>query len=206
MTKLTGALTGAAAVTAVLTAGMSAAAAQVAVTAQGAPAGPAAMVAAAGLTRPAQALPAWPVLREGRNPLWPPVTVRSVQYLLDARGARLGTDGVFGPKTRAAVLVFQRAHRLPANGVVARATWLDLIMTVRPGSKGQAVRAVQDQINFRNGRNGHTLDVDGVFGAKTEAVVLAFQRAMATQVPGFAADGIVGPQTWQALVSGALSG
>jgi hypothetical protein len=27
----------------------------------------------------------------------------------------------------------------------------------RKGSTGQAVRAVQDQINFRNNKNGHTL-------------------------------------------------
>jgi peptidoglycan hydrolase-like protein with peptidoglycan-binding domain len=29
---------------------------------------------------------------------------------------------------------------------------------------------------------------------------------MSGQVPGFAVDGIVGPQTWQALVTEALSG
>jgi hypothetical protein len=30
----------------------------------------------------AQALKPWPVLSEGRNAIWPPVTVLSLQYLL----------------------------------------------------------------------------------------------------------------------------
>jgi hypothetical protein len=32
-------------------------------------------------------------------------------------------DGVFGPKTRAAVVAYQRAHRLPATGVVNARLW-----------------------------------------------------------------------------------
>lgn len=148
----------------------------------------------------------WPVLREGKNPDSPPATVRSLQYLLDAHGARLAADGAFGPKTKAAVVKFQRAHRLPANGVVRAATWKALIITVRLGSHGYAVRAVQDQANFRNLKDGHSLDVDGIFGPKTRAWVVGFQKAMRTMVPGFAVDGIVGSQTWAALVSEALSG
>lgn len=154
----------------------------------------------------AQALQPWPVLREGPNAMWPRVTVRSSQYLLNARGAKLVVDGVFGPKTKAAVIAFQRSHGLVANGVVAAATWRKLIVTVRLGSAGSAVRAVQDQINFRNLKNGRTLVVDGIFGPRTDTAVRAFQHAMSVEIPGFAVDGIVGPQTWQALVTEALSG
>jgi peptidoglycan hydrolase-like protein with peptidoglycan-binding domain len=32
--------------------------------------------------------------------------------------------------------------------------------------------------NFRNNKNGHTLAVDAIFGPKTMAAVIAFQRAM----------------------------
>lgn len=154
----------------------------------------------------AQALQPWPVLKQGTNSVWPHVTVRSLQYLLNTRGARLAVDGQYGPLTRAAVLAFQRSHGLPATGVVNAATWLRLVVTVRQGSTGPAVRAVQDQINFRNNRNGYTLNVDGIFGPKTATAVRAFQRAMSAEVRGFAVDGIVGPQTWQALVTEALSG
>lgn len=151
-------------------------------------------------------LPSWPVLRQGSNAQWPRATVRSLQYLLDARGAKLAVDGAFGPLTNAAVVAFQRAHRLPANGVVDAATWRALVVTVQYGSRGYAVRAVQDQANFRNLKDGRSLVVDGIFGPKTKAWVVAFQNAMKTEVPGFQVDGIVGPQTWQALISEALSG
>jgi peptidoglycan hydrolase-like protein with peptidoglycan-binding domain len=161
--------------------------------------------AAAAVTE-AQALQPWPVLRQGPNTQWPRVTVRSLQYLLNARGARLSVDGAFGPKTKAAVVKFQRSRHLTSDGVVGAATWRALIVTVQRGSTGPAVRAVQDQINFRNLRNGHTLNVDGIFGPNTALAVRAFQRAMAAEIPGFGVDGIVGPQTWQALVTEALSG
>ena len=90
--------------------------------------------------------------------------------------------------------------------MVRAPTWRALLVTVQRGSAGPAVRAVQDQINFRNLKDGRTLVVDGLFGPKTEASVRAFQKAMAAGVTGFGADGIVGPQTWQALVSEAVSG
>ena len=155
---------------------------------------------------PAQALQPWPVLQQGPNNSWPKVTVRSLQYLLNARGAKLAVDGAFGQKTRAAVVAFQRAHHLTADGVVRAATWRALVVTVHRGSTGPAVRAVQDQINFRNNRNGHTLNVDGIFGPRTETVVRAFQQAIAHEIRGFPVDGVVGPLTWQALVTEALAG
>ena len=148
----------------------------------------------------------WPELRQGSNSAWPQATVRSLQYLLNAHGAKLTVDGVFGPKTKAAVVAFQHAKGLSASGVVQASTWRALVVTVHRGSSGPAVRAVQDQINFRNLKDGRTLAVDGRFGPKTEASVRAFQKAMAAEVAGFRVDGIVGPRTWQALVSEALSG
>ena len=157
-------------------------------------------------TATAQALQPWPVLKQGANSGWPKVTVRSLQYLLAAHGAKLTADGVFGPQTRLAVVAFERARHLTADGVVRAATWRALLVTLKRGSTGPAVRAVQDQANFRNGRNGHSLDVDGQFGAKTAAWVRAFQSAIAQEIPGFPVDGIVGPLTWQALVTEALSG
>jgi peptidoglycan hydrolase-like protein with peptidoglycan-binding domain len=138
----------------------------------------------------------WPVLRQGANSTWPQVTVRSLQYLLDAHGARLPADGAFGAQTMAAVAAFQRAHHLTADGVVGAQTWADLIVTVKLGSTGYAVRAVQDQGNYRAAKFGVTVAVDGLFGPTTQLFVGAFQTA-----DGLTADGVVGTVTWQALVN-----
>ncbi len=48
--------------------------------------------------------------------------------------------------------------------------------------------------------HGHNLTVDGIFRSGTDAAVRGFQ-----QQKGLAVDGIAGPSTWQALVSGMLS-
>ena len=135
------------------------------------------------------------MLQQGPNSLWPHATVRSLQYLLRARGASIAVDGVFGSQTRAAVVAFQRSHHLVVDGVVGSHTWNSLRITVGQGSRGETVRAVQDPINFRKLRNGHTLDVDGVFGPKTRRAVIAFQQIMAFDIKD------VGSQTWPPLVN-----
>ena len=141
----------------------------------------------------------WPLLRRGSSGQ----PVRSLQYLLRARGLSVSVDGAFGRQTDAAVRAFQRSRGLVADGVVGPRTWNRLLVTVRLGSRGAAVRAVQDEFQFRNLSGDPTLgvQVDGVFGAQTDRAVRAFQRAV-----GLTADGIVGPMTWNQLIGGALAG
>jgi peptidoglycan hydrolase-like protein with peptidoglycan-binding domain len=148
----------------------------------------------------ATTLPPWPVLGRGSPDASFPVTVRSLQYLLNAHGARVAVDGVFGSGTDAAVRAYQRTHGLLVDGVVGPATWSSIIVTVKRGSTGAAVRAVQDQLTDRR---WVILAVDGVFGAKTEAAVREFQRLLSLQMP-FTVDGVVGPKTWRALVTGLI--
>jgi peptidoglycan hydrolase-like protein with peptidoglycan-binding domain len=62
--------------------------------------------------------------------------------------------------------------------------------TLRPGSRGDAVRLLQQALNT----TGAGLATDGIFGPATEAAVRAFQVTN-----GLTADGIVGPQTWRRL-------
>ena len=134
--------------------------------------------------------------------------VRTLQYLLRARNHPVDVDGIFGPKTDAAVRAFQMDKHLAVDGIVGPATWRALILTVRRGSHGDAVRGVQEEFQFRNlsGDPSKGPKIDGDFGPKTDAAVRAFQQALHAGIPSIAVDGIVGPVTWQALVSGMLAG
>ena len=56
--------------------------------------------------------------------------VKSLQHLLLSRGCSLpkyGVDGDFGIETRAAVITFQRAAKIEADGIVGPVTWAALI-------------------------------------------------------------------------------
>ncbi len=140
----------------------------------------------------------WPVQKNGSSG----EPVRSVQYLLRAHGHTVTADGIFGPATEATVRAFQSAAGLAADGVVSNLTWPALVVTVRRGSTGEAVRAVQSQAQFRNlsGDPSTGVQVDGVFGPRIEAFVHGFQQAL-----GLVVDGIVGPVTWNHLVREELS-
>ena len=93
------------------------------------------------------------------------------------------------------------------TGVVGPITWAALVVQVKAGSQGDAVKGVQEEFQFRNqsGDPGTGPQVDGIFGPTTEAAVRGFQQALAADIPAVKVDGVVGPVTWQALVSGMLS-
>lgn len=145
----------------------------------------------------------WPLLKKGatNHP------VATLQYLLRARGGAVTVDGDFGPTTDAAVRTFQQQATLTVDGVVGPKTWGALIVIVRKGDKGEAVRGVQEEFAFRNGSGDPDLglQVDGDFGPDTDEAVRGFQKALSLDVHSVSVDGIVGPVTWQALVSGMLS-
>jgi peptidoglycan hydrolase-like protein with peptidoglycan-binding domain len=140
----------------------------------------------------------WPVVRQGDQGH----PVRTLQHLLRAHGKTVAVDGIFGPKTAGAVREVQQQHQRIVDGAVGPQTWPVVVVQVARGSSGDAVRGAQEEFQFRNlsGEPGKGLQIDGVFGPLTEAAVKGFQEAVGT-----AADGIVGPITWRALVSGMLS-
>jgi peptidoglycan hydrolase-like protein with peptidoglycan-binding domain len=146
----------------------------------------------------------WPVVATGHNGH----PVKTLQFLLRARGHTVAVDGIFGPQSDAAVKAFQTSKGLASNGTVDSITWTALIIQVKKGSSGDAVRGVQEEFQFRNesGDPNKGVQVDGIFGPQTDSAVRGFQHAVSLDVSSVAVDGIVGPITWQALISGMLSG
>jgi peptidoglycan hydrolase-like protein with peptidoglycan-binding domain len=132
----------------------------------------------------------WPTTRQGSTDH----PVQTLQYLLLAHGHTVTVDGVFGSETGAAVRAVQRAKNLPDDGVVDAATWRALLVPVRPGMRGSAVRGLQEEFALAG--------ADGIYGPKTEAAIRDLQRTIRASGGAVEVDGVVGPQTWQALVSG----
>ena len=145
----------------------------------------------------------WPLVRQEDQDH----PVRTLQDLLRQSGNTVTVDGVFGPLTDQAVRSFQQAKHLTVDGIVGPQTWGALVVTVRRGSTGDAVKGVQEEFQFRNlsGDPSKGLAIDGNFGPKTEAAVRGFQQALHADIPSVVVDGVVGPMTWQALVSGMFS-
>ena len=138
----------------------------------------------------------WPVVQNGSQGH----PIRTLKFLLRARGHNLAVDGI-----------------MTADGVVVPQTWSALIIQVKKGNSvapenppiarsSDAVRGVQEEFQFRSGEPGKGLTVDGIFGPQTDSTVRGFQHALSLDIPSVTVDGIVGPVTWQALVSGMLSG
>lgn len=145
------------------------------------------------------------VLRRGST--GPDVT--GWQRILAGAGHRLVVDGIFGPDTEAATRAFQRQLGVEVDGIVGPAThqatarllaWLAAARpipavppfagTVRRGSTGPTVRAVQARLRAR----GWPIANDGIYGPATTNLVRRFQSQQHLTV-----DGIVGPVTWRAL-------
>ena len=146
----------------------------------------------------------WPLVRQGdqQHP------VQTLQYLLRApEDTRWRWTGSSAPTPTVPCVPFQQQKNLSVDGVVGPNTWSALIIQVKQGSQGDAVRGVQEEFQFRNlsGNPSKGLQVDGIFGPRTDASVRGFQQALHADIPSVAVDGIIGPITWRALVSGMLS-
>lgn len=111
-------------------------------------------------------------------------------------------DGYYGHDTVAAVAAFKKAHALAGGGRVAGAKLVEVLQrrgkarkptprTVHRGDKGTRVKRAQQALNH----HGAKLRPDGDFGPKTVRAVRAFQARQ-----HLAVDGVVGRQTWRALL------
>ncbi|MGW8761835.1 peptidoglycan recognition protein family protein [Streptomyces sp. NPDC055815] len=132
--------------------------------------------------------PVWPVLHNGDAG----DRVRALQHLLVRRGATITVDGAFGPATEQAVRDFQTLVTATSDGYAGNQTWHQLVVPVRQGNTGDAVKAVQLLLTAK----GLPTDVDGAFGPGTLASVTAFQNAA-----GLPADGLADARTLGRLLA-----
>lgn len=127
--------------------------------------------------------------------------VAALQVALKNRGLYTGAiDGNIGPRTVAAVRVFQRKHRLTVDGIPGPITCAALgrysrhrlgTRTITPGDRGWDVAETQFLLRSHGYSPGL---LDGSFGAMSAAAVRRFQRHSSLAV-----DGAVGPATLASL-------
>lgn len=124
-----------------------------------------------------------------------------VQVELRKMGYEPGSaDGFFGPKTGSAVKAFQKKVGLKRSGIAdlstrkaidKRSGGMQSGSPIAKGSRGTQVKYMQQALNGLGYPAGN---VDGHYGAKTEAAVREFQKAY-----GLSVDGSAGKNTMTAL-------
>lgn len=102
-------------------------------------------------------------------------------------------DGTYSADFVAWVCAWQREHSCDPDGEIGPATWRAIasaapVTSISKHRYGEYAQAVQLLVGA---------DADGIFGRKTRAAVMAYQAAA-----GLKPDGIVGPLTWSALITG----
>ena len=110
-----------------------------------------------------------------------------VQTKLKSLGIYKGNvDGIYGPKTKDAVISFQKQKNLSPDGIVGPKTLAAL--NVQTDSQVHQIQNKLKNWGFYQG------NIDGIYGPKTKAAVIEFQKKH-----NLKADGIVGTNTLNAL-------
>lgn len=132
-------------------------------------------------------------------------------------------DGIFGPRTEAAVRKFQEIFDLTVDGIVGRSTWYELVRlytavtrlselrslgqqfysnsweypnALQQGDRGQGVRHLQYMLSVLSEFIPAVpeVEIDGIFGPATRNAVIAAQRYL-----GLPQTGAVDEETWDEI-------
>ena len=119
-------------------------------------------------------------------------------WLNEGYGAGLDVDGLWGPKTKKGAI---KALQTELNNQFGKGLAVDGIwgsktkaacINVRQGARGNLTQLIQGVLYCRG---YDSKGFDGIFGPGCEAAVQSFQRAQ-----GLSVDGVVGKNTWEALL------
>lgn len=129
--------------------------------------------------------------------------IKPIQQALVNHGySTVAVDGIAGSVTYNAVLAFQEANGLTADGMVGTGTLAKLGITsngggvgtisatLKSGSDGSLVRYLQHVLEAL----GYSVTINGIFDSATVTAVKAFQEAN-----GLTSDGVVGSGTWSKI-------
>lgn len=132
-------------------------------------------------------------------------------------------DGIFGSRTEASVMAFQRIFGLTPDGIVGQATWYTLVRlytavtalselrsqgqqfysinwsypdAISQGDRGEKVRHLQYMLSVLSAYipSVPSVEEDGIFGPATREAVLGAQRWL-----GLPETGVVDATTWDAI-------
>ena len=137
--------------------------------------------------------------------------MKAAQYFLRARGFYQGqADGVYSPRTVAAIKAFQRRNGLRADGILGPRTLPKLVIPAKRGPRGDAVRAAQCLARNAADHEAETpnegLKVDGVFGKETEDAVKTAQACLNDLETRVKEDGVMNSRSWCLLLGGQVVG
>lgn len=116
---------------------------------------------------------------------------RMLQHLLAEHGYAVPVTGRFDAATVQAVEAFEASTGLPKDGIVDQQAWDRLVVPLREGDEGPAVRGFESSLDRKHDAR---FRVDDRFEADTKQAVASFQAHM-----GLPPTGRVDGSTWEAL-------
>ena len=111
-------------------------------------------------------------------------------------------DGIFGPRTEAAVRKFQEIFDLTVDGIVGRATWYELVRLYTAVTRLSELRSLGQQFYANSWEYQNALQQgDRGQGVRHLQCMLSVLSEFIPEIPEVEIDGIFGPATRNAVIA-----